>query len=81
MTPFLSLLGDWHFWTLVATYWFFAAAIGAMPMPDGTEPHPKLYAWFFTTMNRVAANVSRAAAGKIPGVVDPPPNQAPSVKL
>lgn len=67
MNPFLTLLGDWHFWTLVAGYWLFSNAIGAMPLPDGTEGHPKLYAWFFKTANGFAANLSRAAAGKIPG--------------
>jgi hypothetical protein len=76
MTPFLSLVGDWHFWVLIAAYWFVSNAIGSLPMPDGTEPHPKLYAWFFKTANGFAANVSRATAGKIPGVDTPPASVA-----
>lgn len=67
MNEFLVLLGNYHFWLLVAGYWFLSNAIGSMPLPDGTESHPKLYAWFFKTANGFAANLTRAAAGKIPG--------------
>ena len=39
-----------------------------MPMPDTTAS--KSYAWFFKFANLLWANVSRAAAGKIPGTSD-----------
>lgn len=65
MNDFLSLLGNWHFWLLVCSYWGMTAAVGALPMPDSTST--KLYGWFFKFSNTFAANVSRAAAGKIPG--------------
>lgn len=67
MNAFLTLLGDWHFWVLVGAYWFMSAAIGALPMPDANSS--KFYGWFFKMSNTFASNVSRAVAGKIPGVV------------
>jgi hypothetical protein len=71
MNDFLSLLGNWHFWTLVGAYWFLTASIGALPMPDTTSS--KFYGWFFKMSNTFAANLSRAAAGKIPGTEDAMP--------
>jgi hypothetical protein len=68
MSGFTSLIGNWHFWTLVATYWFLTASVGALPMPDNTSS--KFYGWFFKMSNTFAANISRAAAGKIPGTTD-----------
>ena len=68
MSQFTALLGNWHFWAMVATYWFMTAAVGALPMPDNTSS--KFYGWFFKMSNAFAANVSRAAAGKIPGTAD-----------
>jgi hypothetical protein len=68
MSEFTSLLGNWHFWTLVVAYWFLTASVGALPMPDNTSS--KLYGWFFKMSNTFAANISRAAAGKIPGTSD-----------
>jgi hypothetical protein len=68
MSQFTALIGNWHFWALVASYWFLTAAVGALPMPDATSS--KLYGWFFKFSNTFAANVSRAAAGKIPGTSD-----------
>lgn len=73
MTHIFTILGDPYFWGLVAAYWLLSNAIGAMPLPDGTESHPKLYAWFFKTANGFAANLARAAAGKIPGTEEPKP--------
>lgn len=67
MNHIFTIIGDPYFWGLVASYWLLSNAIGSMPLPDGTEGHPKLYAWFFKTANGFAANLSRAAAGKIPG--------------
>ena len=72
MSGFTSILGDWHFWMLALAYYAFAAAIGALPSPDTTSG--KFYAWFFKFANSFAANLTRAAQGKIPGVdVMPPP--------
>lgn len=71
MNDFLGLLSNWHFYVIVASYWMFAAAVGAMPSPDVTSS--KFYAWAFKFLNTFAANVSRAAAGKIPGVDVMPP--------
>lgn len=75
MSEFTSLIGNWHFWVLIAGYWFMSAAIGALPMPDTSSS--KFYAWFFKMSNSFAANVSRAAAGKIPGSDNPPPPPKP----
>jgi hypothetical protein len=68
MNDFLGLLGNWHFWALVAGYWFLTASIGALPMPDVTSS--KFYGWFFKMSNTFAGNLSRAVAGKIPGTQD-----------
>lgn len=67
---FLNVIGDWHFWALVVLYWLVSNAISAMPAPDTGSS--KFYGWFFKFANGFAANLSRAAAGKIPGSDDPP---------
>jgi hypothetical protein len=66
MDGFTSLIGNWHFWVMVGSYYTFAAAVGAMPSPDSTSG--KFYAWFFKFSNTLAANLTRAAQGKIPGM-------------
>lgn len=68
--PFLNVIGDYHFWILIVAYWTISNAIGAMPLPvtDGPNQSTKFYAWFFKFANGFAANLSRATAGKIPGV-------------
>jgi hypothetical protein len=68
MNGFTALIGDWHFWILVIGYWVGSNAISAMPMPDTTSS--KAYGWFFKFSNGLAANFSRAFAGKIPGTDD-----------
>lgn len=69
MNDFLGLLGNWHFWVMIMGYWLFSNAISAMPSPDANSS--KGYSWFFKMANGFAANLSRAAAGKIPGTIDP----------
>lgn len=71
MTEFTKLLSNYHFYAIVATYYTFAAAVGAMPSPDVSSG--KFYAWSFKFLNTLAANLSRAAAGKIPGTDVMPP--------
>lgn len=66
MSGFASILGDWHLYVLFIAYYAFAGAIGAMPSPDSASG--KGYAWFFKFANSFAANLSRAAQGKVPGV-------------
>lgn len=65
-----SIIGDPYFWGLVVLYWAVSNAIGALPLPDNTSS--KFYGWFFKFANGFAANLSRAAAGKIPGTDNPP---------
>jgi len=79
VNDFLGLLGNWHFWVLVAGYWFFTASIGALPMPDTTSS--EFYGWFFKMANTFAANLSRAAAGKIPGTDDAMPLPGAQAKV
>ena len=50
-------------WTLGA-YYLFSNAVSSMPMPD--EKSSKGYFWLFKFFNGLAANLSRAWAGKIP---------------
>ena len=45
--------------TLVG-YYLFAAFVGALPMPD--EDSTKLYRFFFSFFNTLAANISRVSA-------------------
>jgi hypothetical protein len=68
MSDFLTLFGDWHLYVVFFTYYVFSNAVSALPLPD-TESS-KLYGWFFKFMNGLAANISRATAGKIPGTTD-----------
>ena len=65
MNDFLSLFGNWHLYVLFLIYYVFSNAISALPLPDQTSG--KFYAWVFKFLNGLAANISRAAAGKIPG--------------
>jgi len=53
---------------MVSTYWIVTAAIGALPMPNNQSK--PFYGWAFKFLNALAANLSRAAAGKIPGTTD-----------
>ncbi len=69
MSDYLSLVGNYHFWILVAAYWALSNAISALPLPD--DKSSKFYGWFFKFANGFAANLSRAAAGKIPGTPAP----------
>lgn len=68
---FQALVGDPYFWGLVAAYWLVSNAIGALPSPGASSS--SFYGWFFKFANGFAANLSRAAAGKIPGVQSPEP--------
>jgi hypothetical protein len=53
------------FWTAVAAYWIFSAAVGAMPEPgDGREG----YVWVYRFFHTVAGNLTTAFGGKIPGL-------------
>jgi hypothetical protein len=70
MTHIFQILGDPYFWGLCVVYWLISNAVGALPMPDANSS--KFYGWFFKFANGFAANLSRATAGKIPGVVDTP---------
>ena len=45
-------------------YYVLSAAIGSLPMPDGSSN--TFYKWFFAFANAVAANVTRAYASKLP---------------
>ena len=66
MSEFTAILSNWHFWVMVVVYWLVSNAISALPMPDQTST--KFYSWLFKFANGFAANMSRAATGKIPGV-------------
>lgn len=68
MTGFTQLFGDWHLYILLLVFYSVSAAVSAMPMPDSKSS--ALYGWFFKFANLLWANVSRAAAGKIPGTTD-----------
>ncbi len=65
MQEFGAILGNWHFWVLVVLYWVVSNAVSALPMPDTGST--KFYSWLFKFANGFAANMSRAAAGRIPG--------------
>lgn len=71
MASFTSILSDWHTWALFLGYSAFSNAISAMPSPDVSSS--KLYAWAFKFLNGFASNISRATAGKIPGMDVMPP--------
>ena len=66
MNEILKLMGNPYFWLLVATYWIFAAAVGALESP--TDKSGPFYRWAFKFLNTIAANISRAFSSKIPGL-------------
>jgi len=66
MSEILNLIGNPYFWGVVAAYWTFAAAIGALEAP--TEKSGAFYRWAFKFLNTLAANVTRAFSSKIPGL-------------
>ena len=66
MNEILSLIGNPHFWMLVAVYWIFSAGVGALEAP--TEKSGSFYRWAFKFLNTMAANVARAFSSKIPGL-------------
>ena len=66
MNEFTNLIGNWHFWALIFAYWVFSNAVGSMPKPVANSSPG--YTWLFMFLNGLAANLSRAVAGKIPGV-------------
>jgi hypothetical protein len=71
MQGFTAILSDWHTWAMFLGYSAFSNAISAMPSPDASSG--KTYSWAFKFLNGFASNISRAAAGKIPGVDVMPP--------
>ena len=54
---------------VLGLYYVVSAAVGSLPMPDANSHI--FYRWFFQFSNTVAANVTRAYASKLPGVVPP----------
>ena len=66
MNEILKLAGNPYFWGAVATYWIFAAAVGALEAPN--ESSGPFYRWAFKFLNTLAANITRAFSSKIPGL-------------
>ena len=55
-----------EFWTAVATYWIFSAAICSMPHPaPNSSPG---YLWLYRFLHTLAGNITTAFHSKIPGL-------------
>lgn len=55
-----------QFWTAVAAYWLFSAAVSSMP--DPSEKSSSGYTWFWKFTHIIAGNLNNAFGGKVPGV-------------
>jgi hypothetical protein len=66
MSQLIDFLYQHSFWTAVALYWIFSAAVSAMPdpMPGGSPG----YLWLYRFLHTIAGNLSTVAASKIPGI-------------
>ena len=54
-----------QFWTAVAAYWIFSAAVSSMPDPPaGASP---VYSWLFRFCHTMAGNITTVFGNKIPG--------------
>jgi hypothetical protein len=61
-----EFLTQHQFWTAVAIYWIFSAAVSSMPdpQPDGSPG----YLWCFRFLHTVAGNITTVFGNKIPGL-------------
>lgn len=64
MNEIFTIIGNPHFWGLIAAYWIFNAAVEAMPEPNGFGPG---YHWLYKFLNTLSGNVQEAFKHKIPG--------------
>ena len=55
-----------QFWTAVAMYWIFSAAVSSMPDPAATGGSG--YLWFYRFLHTIAGNITTAFGSRIPGV-------------
>ncbi len=66
MTSLAELLANKTFWEVIAGYWIFMAAVGAMPTP--VQGASQFYVFVFRFGHILSGNVNRAAiALKVPG--------------
>lgn len=63
---FFAILGDPRLWILALIFAVFSNGVSALPMP--TDKSSAFYAYAFKFLNGLAQNLSRAFAGKLPGV-------------
>ncbi|PYS02585.1 MAG: hypothetical protein DMG12_13695 [Acidobacteria bacterium] len=61
-----ELLTHHQFWTAVAGYWIFSAAIGSMPEPASNNGAG--YLWIYRFLHTLAGNVTTAFGSRIPGL-------------
>ena len=61
-----ELLTEHQFWTAVAIYWIFSAAVSSMPDPAGNGSSG--YLWLYRFLHTIAGNITTAFGSKIPGV-------------
>ena len=61
-----ELLTEHQFWTAVAIYWIFSAAVSSMPDPAGNGSSG--YLWLYRFLHTIAGNITTAFGSKIPGL-------------
>jgi len=72
MTSLSDLLANRIFWEVIAGYWVFSAAVGALPTPP--QGGSLLYMFIFRFAHILSGNVNRAAVAlKVPGAQDGQP--------
>ena len=61
-----ELVTHHQFWTAVAGYWIFSAAIGSMPEPASNNGAG--YLWIYRFLHTLAGNIATAFGSRIPGL-------------
>src|SRR5437867_10554412 len=61
-----ELLTEHQFWTAVAIYWIFSAAVSSMPDPAGNGSSG--YLWLYRFLHTIAGNITTAFGSRIPGL-------------
>src|SRR5262245_31485022 len=63
--PMSEFITQHTFWTAVAAYWVFSAAVGALPAPVAGSKF--VYRWMYRFLHTLAGNVAIVLGGRIPG--------------
>lgn len=69
MHEIILFIKDHELIIVMVLYWFFSAAVSAMPMP--TDKSTVKYTWLFGTLHTMSGSVGRVMAMRYPGMMKP----------